>query len=84
MFARPSGLGDRSRRAGGPVQGVRRRGRRARQLRLLAADVVRDGRARQPLRRLLEDRVHLRHCSRRHRHPAHRPGEDLLVKLLVT
>ena len=69
-------MGDRSRRAGRPVQGVRRRRRRARQLRLPPADVVRDGRARQPLRRLLEDRVHLRHRGRRHRNYAHCPGNN--------
>ena len=65
------------------MQGVRRRRRRARQLRLPAADSVRDGRARQLVGRLLEDRVHLRHRGRRHRNYAHCPGNEILFSLLI-
>ena len=46
------------------MQSLCRRSRRTSQLRLPPADLVRDGRTRQPLGRLPQERVHLRHRGR--------------------
>ncbi len=61
------------------MQSLCRRSRRTRQLRLPPADVVRDGRTRQPLGRLPQERVHLRHRGRSNRDFADWCGEYIIL-----